>query len=103
MLDYRINKYGLNDGSYSISKKSLEALTFMSALQWAPKVRVNGIASGFVIPPVGMELSTMEKSLKKVPASKPVSVKDICSTCLYLVKTDSVTGQIVYLDGGAHL
>lgn len=103
MLDYRINKCGLNDGSYLISKKSLEALTLMSALQWAPKIRVNGIASGFVIPPVGMEESTMEKSLKKVPTGKVVSVKDICSTCLYLVKTESVTGQIVYLDGGAHL
>jgi enoyl-[acyl-carrier-protein] reductase (NADH) len=75
----------------------------MSALQWAPKIRVNGIASGFIIPPVGMELSAMEESLKKVPTGKAVSVKDICSTCLYLVKTDSITGQIVYLDGGAHL
>ncbi len=103
MLDYRINKYGLNDGSYSISKKSLESLTLMSALQWAPKIRVNGIASGFVMPPTGMESSTMEKSLKKVPFGKPVSVKEISLTCLYLVKTDSVTGQIVYLDGGAHL
>ena len=103
MLDYRINRCGLNDGSYLISRKSLETLTFISALQWAPKVRVNGIAPGFVIPPMGMESSIMEKSLKKVPSGKAVSVKDICSTCLYLAKTDGTTGQIVYLDGGAHL
>jgi NAD(P)-dependent dehydrogenase (short-subunit alcohol dehydrogenase family) len=103
ILDYRIKKYSSNDGSYTISKKSLEAITFMSALQWAPKVRVNGIAPGFVTPPVGLRSSKMEKSLKKVPSGSPVSVKDICSTCLYLVKTESVTGEIVYLDGGAHI
>lgn len=103
MLDYRINHYGMADSSYAISKKSLETLTVMAALQWAPKIRVNGIAPGFVISPVGMESSKMEKSLKKVPTGNPVSIKDICSTCFYLVKTDSITGEVVYLDGGAHI
>ena len=84
-------------------ERALETLTFLSALQWAPNTRVNGIASGFVIPPIGMDSLTMEKSLKKVPSGKPVSVKDICSTCVYLAETESVTGQIIYLDGGAHL
>lgn len=102
-LDYRIKKPSVSDGTYLISKYALEKLTELSAIQWAPSMRVNAIAPGFVIPPSNMANSTMEKSLRKVPMGKAVALNSISSACLFLAETDCVTGQTLFLDGGASL
>lgn len=103
ILDYRIERPSLSDSSYLIAKGALQKLTELAALQWAPEIRVNAVAPGFVIPPKGMENSTMEKSLKKVPMGKPTPVSSIASACLFLSENDSITGETIFLDGGASL
>src|SRR5205814_7007565 len=40
---------------YTASKAGLAALTRLLALEWAPEVRVNGVAQGTVLPPEGMD------------------------------------------------
>ncbi|MCP4176729.1 MAG: SDR family oxidoreductase [bacterium] len=103
MLDYRIVNSSYEDGTYLLSKKSLADATLLAASQWAPKTRVNGIALGFVIPPVGMEKSKMVKSMLKVPMKKPVSISEVIDSCKFLIRNDSLTGEILHLNGGAHL
>ncbi len=102
-LDYRIKKPAIFDGSYLISKCALWKLTELSALQWAPFMRVNAVAPGFVIPPGNIENSSMEKSLKRVPLGKAASMDSISSACTFLAENDSITGQTVFIDGGASL
>ncbi|HJO93709.1 MAG TPA: SDR family oxidoreductase [Victivallales bacterium] len=103
MLDYRIVHPSNDDGTYLLSKKSLADVTLLAASQWAPDTRVNGIALGFVIPPVGMEKSTMVKSMQKVPMKKPVTTDEVIDSCRFLINNDSITGEILHLNGGAHL
>ncbi|HBM16457.1 MAG TPA: hypothetical protein DD381_08990 [Lentisphaeria bacterium] len=103
ILDYRIKKPAISDGTYLITKDSLHKLTKLAALQWAPKIRVNAVAPGFVIPPKGMENSNMDKSLKKVPLGKPTALSSIASACVFLTENDAITGQTIYMDGGASL
>ncbi|MEI6054596.1 MAG: SDR family oxidoreductase [Lentisphaerota bacterium] len=102
-LDYRIKKPSVTDGTYLISKYALERLTELSAIQWAPSIRVNAIAPGFVIPPSNMVNSTMEKSLRKVPMGKAVPFEDIAKACIFIAEAESLTGQTIFLDGGASL
>ena len=103
ILDQRIVKPDLSGGSYSLSKKALADATFSAATQWGPDIRVNGIAPGPVFPPVGMENSKMEKTLKTLPLKRPVSIDDLTEAAIFLAKNESITGQILFVDCGQHL
>lgn len=103
ILDQRITKQSLRGGSYSLTKKALAELTEMAALQWAPKIRVNGIAPGPVLPPVHLHGKGMTVELNNVPLQRPVDMNDLAESCLFLVKNDSITGEILFVDCGQHL
>jgi NAD(P)-dependent dehydrogenase (short-subunit alcohol dehydrogenase family) len=103
LLDQRIAKTSPDDGSYTLSKKALAKATFTAALRWAPRIRVNGIAPGAVLPPRGMENSKMKIQISMTPMKKAPTPEQISRTCLFLTENDSVTGQIIYVDGGQHL
>ena len=89
--------------SYLKSKQALRDATLTAALEYAPKIRVNAIAPGPVLPPVSHEGPGMEKILKKIPLKHQVPLKNITDACLFLVHNESLTGQIIYVDGGQHL
>ncbi len=103
ILDSEVSKSSNISGSYILSKKSLAEATRLAALQWAPNVRVNAVAPGIVIPPKGMEKSKMEKSIRSIPQGRSVAIKEIVSTCMFLIDNESVTGEVIYVDGGLHL
>ena len=103
LLDQRIAKNSIDDGSYTLSKKALAEATCTSALQWAPRIRVNGIAPGAVLPPIGMENSKMKIQISMTPMKTAPTPEEISKTCIFLAESDSVTGQIIYVDGGQHL
>lgn len=89
--------------SYAQSKQCLYDITLETALKYAPKLRVNAIAPGPTLPPTGLKGPGMQKILKNVPMGKQIPLKDISESCLFLVKNESLTGQIIYVDGGQHL
>jgi NAD(P)-dependent dehydrogenase (short-subunit alcohol dehydrogenase family) len=103
ILDQRIVKNDSIGGSYPISKKSLYELTKQMALQCAPDFRINAIAPGPVIPPVGLENSKMEKTLKTVPLRKKVALDDLANSIEFLIKNESITGNVIFVDCGQHL
>lgn len=103
MLDQGICRPDENSFSYALSKKALAEATRAAALHLAPRIRVNGIAPGPVLPPRELPFSKMEKTLKSVPLEKPVSVEDICRGALFLAENDSMTGAILYIDCGQSL
>ncbi|MEI6424409.1 MAG: SDR family oxidoreductase, partial [Lentisphaerota bacterium] len=103
LLDQRIAKTSPNDGSYTLSKKALAEATCTSALQWAPRIRVNGVAPGAILPPRGMEKSKMKIQLSMTPMKKAPTPAEVAKACIFLAESDSITGQIIYVDGGQHL
>jgi NAD(P)-dependent dehydrogenase (short-subunit alcohol dehydrogenase family) len=102
-LDQDVASVSRRSGSYSLSRKALRDATLSAALQMAPLVRVNAIAPGPVLPPVGMEHSRMEQTLKNVPLARPVDLRDLTQACIFLTENESITGQILYVDCGQHL
>lgn len=88
---------------YSVSKQALYDVTLEAALKFAPAIRVNAIAPGPVLPPVDHQGPGMRKILEKVPMGRQVPLKDITDACLFLVRNESLTGQVIYVDGGRHL
>jgi pteridine reductase len=86
--------------AYSLSKYALEAITLQSATQFAPHIRVNGVAPGLILPPTGKDFSYLEKLKDRVPLKTYGNPQDIADAVVFLVKSRFITGQIVYIDGG---
>jgi NAD(P)-dependent dehydrogenase (short-subunit alcohol dehydrogenase family) len=103
LLDRKISRSFPDDGSYALSKKALAETTLSAALQWAPRIRVNGVAPGAVLPPRGMEKSEMKIQISMTPMKMAPTPEDVARACIFLAENNSITGQIIYVDGGQHL
>ncbi len=88
---------------YSVSKKGLETLTHVLAKSLAPKIRVNAIAPGLVLPSENISDAEWHKLVSRLPLKRPTAPDEICSALVYLMHNDSVTGQTIVLDSGYSL
>ena len=103
LLDTRIAGYDFNHFSYYLSKRMLEILTNSMALKQAPNITVNAVAPGLILPPEGKDLNYLESKKGEVPLKRYGSVSDVVDAVLFLLKSDYITGQVIFVDGGKHL
>lgn len=103
ILDYSIYKIPHNFLSYSLSKYALAYLTKILAKQLAPKVRVNGIALGQVLKNTNQSEENFIQAINANPLKNKIKTEEICKTIDFIIKTNSITGQIINLDSGMHL
>jgi NAD(P)-dependent dehydrogenase (short-subunit alcohol dehydrogenase family) len=103
MLDTKIVKNEGDYAAYLLAKKTLSALTKMAALNFAPDLRVNGIAPGPVLPPPGKSPDYLNDIICQTPLKKQVELKHIAASVSFLLNNPSVTGQIIFCDSGSHL
>lgn len=103
LLDQEIARTVNRSGSYGLSRRLLAAATRELALELAPELRVVGLAPGPVLPPPGREHCGMKKVLASVPRGRPVALAEVVAAAEFLLRSDSLTGEILYLDGGQHL
>jgi NAD(P)-dependent dehydrogenase (short-subunit alcohol dehydrogenase family) len=85
-----------------ITKGGLETITQHLAMEYAKDgIRVNAVAPGVVYTP--MHRNTPKDVMEGLsPMGRPSTVKDITDAVLYLTDAATVTGHILYVDGGAH-
>lgn len=103
LLDRRIASHETGCVPYLLSKQSLAEFTRLAALELAPRIRVNGVAPGAVLPPPGKGADYLRDHAGRVPLERRVTPADIAEAVLVLLKLDAVTGQVLYVDGGQHL
>lgn len=103
LLDCRIRDYDRGHVSYSLSKKLLLYLTEMMAVEFAPYIRVNGVAPGIILPEPGKGSEHIERLKLSNPLEKWGSVDDVTRTVLFLLESDFITGQVIFVDGGRFL
>lgn len=103
MLDTRIHSYDREHVAYHLSKQALYSLTRMLAWEYAPHVRVNGIAPGIILPPPGEGMEWLDKMRHTNPLDSYGSVEDIADAVLFLLASEFITGDIIHVDGGRHL
>lgn len=104
LADWRAETPPADYMAYTLSKAGIVALTKGLALQLAPRVQVNAIAPGAILPPPGGdEASWRAKKLPDVPLRKTGSPDDIAAAAVYLVRSEFVTGEILHITGGEHL
>ena len=103
MLDSRITDYDRQHAAYIIAKRTLFTLTKMTALEFAPAVRVNGVAPGLILPPQGKDQSYLEQLKTTNPLNGIGTVEQIVEAVRFLVNNEFVTGQVIFVDGGRNL
>ena len=103
MLDAKL--FGLNPDhyTYTLSKFALLGLTKVASLSYAPKIRVNGIAPGFTLPNPEHGAKDFKRIQKLNPLLKGPNPSDVINAVKFLIKTLSITGENILIDGGAHL
>ncbi|MBN1459416.1 MAG: SDR family oxidoreductase, partial [Armatimonadetes bacterium] len=102
-LDTRVDGFDWKHVSYILSKHALLLLTRMTALEFAPDVRVNAVAPGLILPPPGQDEGYLEQQAHTVPLRRHGSAGDVTEAVLYLLRSEFVTGQVLFVDGGRHL
>jgi NAD(P)-dependent dehydrogenase (short-subunit alcohol dehydrogenase family) len=102
-LDSRITDYDHAHLAYHLSKRMLADLTRIMALEFAPAVRVNAVAPGLILPPVGQDDSYLEKLASTNPLNRHGGPDDIVRAVLFLLGSPFVTGQTIFVDGGRHM
>jgi NAD(P)-dependent dehydrogenase (short-subunit alcohol dehydrogenase family) len=102
ILDWRALRPGADHFPYTISKAGLAALTRSTAIAVAPKITVNGIAFGAILPP--SDGGDTQQIIKDVPAGRWADLEEVAETLLFLLEGPAyITGEIIHLDGGRHL
>ncbi|MDF1837558.1 MAG: SDR family oxidoreductase [Planctomycetota bacterium] len=103
IVDTKVHFQQYDYAAYLLSKKSLAELTKMSALEFAPKVRVNAILPGVILPPEGRGEDYIEWRRHGLPLQRIGNPTHISHTVRYILENDFLTGQMIALDGGESL
>ncbi|TPW36358.1 SDR family oxidoreductase [Oecophyllibacter saccharovorans] len=103
MLDQRVWNLTPHFVSYTVARSALWSLTQSMALGFAPRIRVNAIGPGPVLPALGQSEAQFEAMCAKTPLQRPASPEEIARAALMLFSLPSVTGQMLALDSGQHL
>ena len=94
---------GVNSSVSMITKGGLEAVTLSLAMEYAKQgIRVNAVAPGVVDTPMHKD-QPADSFSRFQPMGQISQVKDIVDAIVYLTEADQVTGEVLYVDGGAHV
>ena len=104
IIDSAICKTDTEYFAYRLSKNTLYDLTKLSAKSLAPNIRVNAIAPGSTMQPIDLPGDDyLETRAKQVPLQIPGSPQYLLQGMDYLLANPFVTGECLFIDGGAHI
>lgn len=103
LLDAKLTDYDWPHVSYLLSKHMLAVLTRMTALEFAPRITVNAVAPALILPPPGKDEEYLDELAAAAPLKRHGDPQDIADAVVFLVRSEFITGQVIYVDGGWHL
>ncbi len=103
LVDQRVWNLTPHFVSYTVSKAALWTLTQTLALALAPRIRVNAIGPGPVLPSPRQSDESFTKQYQATPLERPATPEEVASAVRFLLDTPSITGQMIALDAGQHL
>jgi NAD(P)-dependent dehydrogenase (short-subunit alcohol dehydrogenase family) len=101
--DWRALRPAADHFAYTCSKVGLHGLTRSLAVALAPRIRVNELALGAILPPEGASDDYVHTLRAEIPLRRFGDPASVGEALVYLVGADYVTGQTLMIDGGRHL
>jgi|SRR5665648_188349 len=103
LVDQKVRRLDPDYFSYTIAKSALWTATRTLAQALAPRIRVNAIAPGPVLPARDQTEADFAEECRSTLLKRVVSTDDVTGAVRFLLETPSITGQMIALDGGQHL
>lgn len=103
VTDWRVARPYPDHVSYTVAKGALDTFTTTAANALAPRIRVNGVALGAMLPPPGKDSAYLKELAQEIPLERVGGTDPVAQAVLFLVLNHFVTGEIIRIDGGAHL
>jgi len=89
--------------SYTLSKMALWDQTQVLARAMAPRVRINAVGPGPVLPSSRQSGDDFDRQARQTPLGHAVAPAEIATATAFLLDAPSVSGQIIAVDAGQHL
>ncbi len=102
-LDSTIGENDSHHMAYHLSKRALLTITRILSSELAPRIRVNAIAPGLILPPPGETEEYLKARVDSNLLKKVGSLEEITESLIFLINNGFITGQILFVDGGRHL
>ncbi|WP_442681450.1 SDR family oxidoreductase [Sphingomonas sp. ASY06-1R] len=103
ILDQRVHNPPIDQAAYTASKLALGSTTRVTARAFAPNVRINAIAPGMTLPGDDYNPEQWQRLANAMPLGRNSAPRDIADAVAFLLGATSVTGQTLFVDGGANL
>ncbi|AYJ86044.1 SDR family oxidoreductase [Sphingomonas paeninsulae] len=103
ILDQRIQNPNGDQLAYTLSKTALAGATRTLAAALAPRWRINAVAPGLTLPTADYDDAKMARLTDAMPLKRLSQPDEIAAAVAYLSGALSVTGQTIFVDGGASL
>jgi NAD(P)-dependent dehydrogenase (short-subunit alcohol dehydrogenase family) len=103
IIDQRVWKLNPRFFSYTMSKSGLWTATRTLAQALAPNIRVNAIGPGPALPSARMDQGEFKKQESLTLLGRGTSPREISEAAIFILSQQSLTGQMIALDGGQHL
>ena len=104
LLDQKLFNLNPDFLSYTLSKAALSAATTMLAQALAPRMRVVGVAPGLTLPSYLQDETAFAHAHRTLsPLGASSTAQDVADTVVFAMKTRSITGTTLLIDGGQHL
>lgn len=103
LLDQKLINPNPDYLSYTLSKSALLASVELLAMDFAPWLRVVGLAPGISLPSGDQTQSGFTSAHQMTPLGKSSTPNDIARAAVFLAESNAITGTTLYVDGGQHL
>ena len=103
LLDQKLINPNPDYLSYTLSKAALLSSVELLAMDFAPHLRVVGLAPGISLPSGDQTTDGFSKAHQMTPLGRSSTPADIAKAAVFLADSSAVTGTTLYVDGGQHL
>ncbi|WP_447760741.1 SDR family oxidoreductase [Sphingopyxis panaciterrae] len=103
IVDQRVRNPVPDQIAYSLSKSALWQATATLAVAFGSRARVNAVAPGLTMATDDYSAAQVERIAGRMLLGALPSPAQIADAVVYLARAEAVTGQTIFVDGGAHL
>lgn len=103
IIDQRVRNPNGDQLSYTLSKQALAESIRTLARAFGAKARVNGVAPGLTLATSDYDDAQMARLAARMPLHRLSAPGDIARAVHYLAGEPAITGQLLFVDGGAHM